>query len=219
MWNYEWHETISLMAGLMEELIDLIQEILNEKDDIFHTQLLLAGRCLAECTESKNPLMTKIIEDTVDKIHQFWCCHPDAEFIQSVVIAIGKANLDQSRNFQKFLQHERPYVRAKAASVLSEIGTTDVVPTLLQAFQDEDSSVRLNGLRALGRISLPHFICALEQARQDENDSVRREAVEALGKIGAVYVGTGLERPLQVKKIEIDEQSTLGSYGFGLSQL
>ena len=44
------------MTGLMEEPLDLIQEIVNEKDDIFHTQLLLAGRCIAECADSTNPI-------------------------------------------------------------------------------------------------------------------------------------------------------------------
>ncbi|MCY7277558.1 MAG: NACHT domain-containing protein [Phormidesmis sp. CAN_BIN44] len=95
LWNYEWHETISLMVGLMDEPLNLFQEILKEKDDIFHTQLLLAGRCLAEYEESINPLTIKIIEKTVHEIHQFWCRYPDAEFVEFVIASIGKANLNQ----------------------------------------------------------------------------------------------------------------------------
>src|SRR5919199_4158140 len=42
-WEYDWHETLSLLAGLMENPIPLLQAIIAEKDDIFKTLLLLAG--------------------------------------------------------------------------------------------------------------------------------------------------------------------------------
>jgi energy-coupling factor transporter ATP-binding protein EcfA2 len=56
-WEYDWHETLSLLAGLMENPIPLLQAIADEKDDIFSTLLLLAGRCVAECPENPHPLI------------------------------------------------------------------------------------------------------------------------------------------------------------------
>jgi predicted NACHT family NTPase len=40
-WEYEWHETLSLLAGLMENPVPLLQSITAQKDDIFSTLLLL----------------------------------------------------------------------------------------------------------------------------------------------------------------------------------
>ena len=85
-WEYDWHETISLMAGLMKKPLPLLQVMMDEKDDIFQTQLLMAGRCVAECEQSSHPLVTEII----NRIYQFWQQYPEAEFIQSVVVAIGQ---------------------------------------------------------------------------------------------------------------------------------
>jgi predicted NACHT family NTPase len=61
-WEYEWHETLSLLAGLMENPVPLLQSITAEKDDIFSTLLLLAGRCIAECEENSHPLVAEIID-------------------------------------------------------------------------------------------------------------------------------------------------------------
>jgi len=83
-WNYDWPETLALLAGLMDNPMVLIEAIAAEKDDIFQTQLLLAGRCLAECSQISNPL----IDTLIDRIYQFWQQYPDAEFIRSVVVAI-----------------------------------------------------------------------------------------------------------------------------------
>ncbi|NEQ84965.1 MAG: NACHT domain-containing protein, partial [Moorea sp. SIO2I5] len=54
-WHYDQHETLTLLAGMMENPIPLIEAIYYEKDDIFNTQLLLAGRCVAECRNISNP--------------------------------------------------------------------------------------------------------------------------------------------------------------------
>lgn len=183
LWNFEWHETISLMAGLMDEPLDLIQEILNEKDDIFGTQLLLAGRCLSECAESMHPMMRTIIEDTVDRIYQFWCSYP-AKYIQSIVVTLGKANLGKSENFHKLLQQKHQDVKEEAVRTLGEIGTSEAVPALIQTLQDKDAdfSSRCMAVWALGEIGTSEIIPVLIQTLQD--GEIIREAASALGRIG-----------------------------------
>ena len=225
LWNYEWHETISLMAGLMEEPISLIQEILHEKDDIFYTQLLLAGRCLTECTDSVKPMMMKIVEETISKIHQFWCYHPCADFIESIVVTIGKTDLDQSRNLQNFLQDQNNEIRASAAETLGKIGTPEAVSALFHVLQNEDGdfrarpvevlgevgapeavSIRLQTFQdevgaspvyALGKIGTPKAVSALLNIFQDKNSSVRMVAAEVLGEIGAPEAVSILLRTFQ----------------------
>lgn len=91
-WNYDWHETLTLLAGLMKEPMVLIEAIATTPDDIFRTQLLLIGRCIAECSEISHPL----IEKKLDRIYQFWVTYPNFKFIRSVVVAIAEtyAKLD-----------------------------------------------------------------------------------------------------------------------------
>jgi hypothetical protein len=96
-WEYEWHETLSLLAGLMGNPVPLLQAIADEKDDIFSTLLLLAGRCIAECEANSHPLIAEII----DRIYKFWQSYPNAGFIKSIVVAIGQAN---SQMFQRLRQ-------------------------------------------------------------------------------------------------------------------
>ncbi len=86
-WEYELHETLSLLAGLMDNPIPLLKAMTDEKDDIFSTLLLLAGRCIAESQENSHPLIAKII----DRIYELWQSYPNAGFIESVVVVLGQA--------------------------------------------------------------------------------------------------------------------------------
>ncbi|MDM3844071.1 MAG: trypsin-like peptidase domain-containing protein, partial [Aphanizomenon gracile PMC638.10] len=96
-WDYEWHEIFSLMAGLMKNPVTLLQTIKNEKDDIFQTLLLLAGRCTAEVQRSDDQLVQKIIKD----IHNFFLSYPhNAEFITSVVVILGQNYLQMVSHLQ-----------------------------------------------------------------------------------------------------------------------
>ena len=55
----------------MENPFTLIKAIANEKDDIFKTQLLLAGKCIAEC-ERYGQENQKLVDRIVDRIYKFW---------------------------------------------------------------------------------------------------------------------------------------------------
>ena len=81
-WDYDWHETLSLLAGLLEKPMRLIEVIMAEKDDIFQTQLLLAGNCLAECDSISNSLSSKILQEIRQLLQQY----PEAKFIKFVAI-------------------------------------------------------------------------------------------------------------------------------------
>ncbi|GET40636.1 HEAT repeat domain-containing protein [Microseira wollei] len=179
-WEYEWHETLSLMAGLMKNPVPLLEAIRKEKDDIFSTQLLLAGRCIAECKDISHSL----IVDSIDRIYQFWCRYSDAEFIESVVVALGQTNIKMVEKLQQALNDEDWYVREKAAEALGNIGNPQAVPALIAALKDKDSFSRTNAAEALGNIGNPQAVDALIAALNYEDWFVRIKAGEALGKIG-----------------------------------
>jgi HEAT repeat protein len=48
--------------------------------------LVLAGKCLRECTKSSEPIIYKILEE----IYNFWYNHPEEKYIQSILAELGK---------------------------------------------------------------------------------------------------------------------------------
>ena len=180
-WNYDWHETLTLLAGLMEKPMVLIEAIAAEKDDIFQTQLLLAGRCIAECSQISEPL----IDNLLDRIYQFWLKYPEAEFIRSAVVAIGQTWMKLVQNLQTALNHEDSYVRREAVKALSRIGSDKAVDALITALNHEDSDVRWKAAAALGQIGSDKAIDALISALNHEDSRVRAKAAWALGQIGS----------------------------------
>jgi energy-coupling factor transporter ATP-binding protein EcfA2 len=133
-WEYDWHETLTLLAGLMENPIPLLEAITKEKDDIFKTLLLLAGRAAAECKENNHPLIAKII----DRIYKFWKSYPNASFIRSTVMTLGQVNSQMYQKLEEALNHSDSYVRSNAASALGEIGNSQAVDALIAALNHSD---------------------------------------------------------------------------------
>ncbi|MDB9307413.1 HEAT repeat domain-containing protein, partial [Aphanizomenon sp. CS-733/32] len=181
-WDYEWHEIFSLMAGLMKNPVTLLQTIKNEKDDIFQTLLLLAGRCTAEVQRSDDQLVQKIIKD----IHNFFLSYPhNAEFITSVVVILGQNHLQMVSHLQADLNHADKYVRSSAAFALGKIGSDKAVDALITALNHAESDVRSRAAEALGKIGSDKAVDALITALNDAEWYVRSIAAEALGKIGS----------------------------------
>ena len=179
-WEYEWHETLSLLAGLMENPVPLLQSITDEKDDIFSTLLLLAGRCIAECEENSHRLIAEII----DQIYQFWLFYPNVGFIKSSVVALGKVNSQILQRLQEALNDSDSYVREQAALALGEIGNPQAVEVLIPVLNDSDSDVRWWAAYALGEIGNSQAVEALITALNHLDADVREQAALALGEIG-----------------------------------
>ena len=103
--------------------------------------MLLAGRCIAECSEISDPL----IDEKLDRIYEFWLAYPDANFIRSVVVAIAQTYTKLCQSLQTALVgvDEDLYVRASAAKALGVIGNDKAVEALNTALLlDKDSYVR-----------------------------------------------------------------------------
>jgi len=226
-WNYDWHETLTLLAGLMENPMVLIEAIAAEKDDIFQTQLLLAGRCIAECSQISDPL----IDTLIDRIYQFWQQYSGAEFIRSVVVAIGQTSTKLVQALQTAFTHENSNVRRNAAEVLEQIGTEKVVEALVLALSDPNLYVRRKAAVALGQVGSEKAVEALVLALSDleSNGSnlesnytdysgeldVRTSAAVALEQIGSKKVVEALIQVLSDPKSDVKSRAAwvLGRIG------
>ncbi len=187
-WNYDWHETLTLLAGLMDQPMLLIEAIASERDDIFNTQFLLAGQCIAECSEISEPL----INETIDRIYQqYWLkdpnfyFNPHFKFISSVVVASAQTYANFFNNLIEALPDGSLGVRRAAAEALGRIGNDRAVDKLIEALQDKDSWVREAAAEALGRIGNERAVDKLIKALKNRRRvGVREAAAEALGNIG-----------------------------------
>ncbi|WP_242038139.1 HEAT repeat domain-containing protein [Tolypothrix sp. FACHB-123] len=188
-WEYDLHETLTLLASFMENPMLLIQALVNEKDDIFRTQLLLAGRCIAEVQQNGKYYLginqnSEVIAKTIKKIYKFWRRYPNANFVKSVVVALGKVNSQMCQILITALKNFDSQVIVDAAEVLSKIGTPESVQALIAALKDSDSEVRRNAASALGNIGTPESVQALIAALKDSDSGIRHNAASALGNIG-----------------------------------
>lgn len=169
LWDYEWHETISLMAGLMKKPISLVQAILDEKDDIFQTLLLLAGHCVAECNETSHPLIVEIINRT----HQFWERYPNAEFIRPIMVTLGQTqpymfeklrqtlrNPKHSKKSGRLMVDLSYESRLRTPNIIGKIGNSAAVPDICFA-KDEGMYSYREIADALETLGTPEALHAL----------------------------------------------------------
>jgi HEAT repeat protein/phage terminase Nu1 subunit (DNA packaging protein) len=198
-WEYDWHETLSLLVGLMHNPIPLLQAIIDEKDDIFSTLLLLAGRCIAECEENSHPL----IAESIDKIYELWCCDQYFGFIKLVVVALGQTHSQMFEKLQKDFSEDKSYVRESAVEILGRIGNPQAVDALITVLKQGREYIRAIAAVALGKIGSSEAVSALIQTLSEEFGSVRRSAASALAEIGNPLAVNALITALSHEKGDI----------------
>ena len=103
-----------------------------------------------------------------------------------ILISMGCGEPTQEHKIEKLIQKlgvKDPSVRHISVSELGSIGSTDVVPALIQALQDQDAKVRDSATEALEKIG-KDAVPALIQALQNEDWNIRYFAIEVLERIG-----------------------------------
>ncbi|WP_414564335.1 HEAT repeat domain-containing protein [Anabaena sp. CCY 9613] len=170
LYKYEWHETLSLLAGLLDNPIPLLKAISLEKDDIFHSLLLLSGECIAECREQSYPFMQKIIEE----IYELWQSRPHIVFVTVVVERIAYTNnIMQEKLLNVALKHSCSEVRCEAVKILGKTANLQVVEAFMETINDKDISVRFWSALSLGCIEEETAIKAcIIQAINENNPNV-----------------------------------------------
>jgi len=176
-----WREVILLYAGL-RDATPLIKVIREQREDIFKSNLFLAGRCLADATTVDPSLRREVIDDLLDV---FW----NAEYkllrntAQEVLAEIKSDYVIE--HFVEKLRDERDEVRGSAAYALGTIGSEWAMDLLIASLRDESAGVRGWAVLALSEIGSERALEPLLAALGDESESVRGRAALVLGKIGS----------------------------------
>jgi len=105
--------------------------------------------------------------------------HPEAG-----VLMLMECREYSSPYLVRFLRHEHPGVRARAAYALGTIAAPGRIEALIAALSDPDARVRYRAAHALGRIGDRRAVLPLVAVLKDESPLVRRWAVSALITIG-----------------------------------
>jgi len=176
-----WREAILLYAGL-RDATPLIQAIREQREDIFKSNLFMAGRCLADATAVDPSLRREVIDNLLD---EFW----NGEYIlleytaQEVLAEIKSDYVIE--HFLGKLRDENAYVRGQAAEALGEIRSEWAVDPLLASLKDKSDDVRGRAAEALGWIRSKWAVEPLIATLRDKSADVRERAASALGRIGS----------------------------------
>jgi GTPase SAR1 family protein len=182
-----WEEPILLYAGLRNNAARLIKRIQKKPEDIFYSNLMLAGKCIADAQFIEPALEDGLVDILWDlyRVGEFYLLRKRAI---TVLSQIKPAKLIDSLIDQ--LTDKKNDACAHSAYALGEIGSPKAIPALLQAMEhNKNSDVRWRAAFALGNIGNPEVIPTLLKAMQNDKDiSVRWRATYALGIIGSMEV-------------------------------
>jgi HEAT repeat protein/energy-coupling factor transporter ATP-binding protein EcfA2 len=184
-----WEEVILLFAGFDRDATDLILKIKKKEkederfgEDIFYSNLMLMGKCIADADYTDLKVKEQIVND-------LWQLYETEEFLRKKtmkILALIKPDTIVD-SMTKNLKNEDRYVRWRAAYALGKIGSEKAVDPLIGALTtDEDSGVRGRAAEALGELGSGKAVDPLIGALTTDKDSgVRRRAVSALGELGS----------------------------------
>ncbi len=181
-WNYEWHETLTLLAGLMDDPVPLIETILVKQDDIFSTLLLLAGSCLAETAISMHDTVKKVI----DSIFDLWWKYPSIRQIRAIVAALSQSNiylLEKVLHYSDEKRHDASHIWP-IVFTLKRINTPRTLSKIIELYE-EGNVIKENLTMALllGQIGTSDAANALISNLNNKDPNVRYRAAHALKQI------------------------------------
>ncbi len=184
-----WEGTILFLAGMLDDATPLLEGIMSREDDIFRSNLMLAGRCLAnkprlKRTELRESIIAQLQELVEGKVHL-----PLRQQAIRVLAKIDDPSI--TAYFQSLVTTGKVdstvhrWVTAALASLGDESTITDLVALLSD--QEIDFAVRANIAAALGSLGnqslIPQFLDLLSDEEVDYR--VRMAVAEALGVLGA----------------------------------
>ena len=180
-----WQEPTLLYAGISKDATTLIKRINNEvPEDIFYSNLMLFGKCVADA-DFTTPELREGIIDNLWSLYQ----NPELFYLREKainVLALIKPEKLVESLIEK-LADKKSDVRGRAAYALESIGSEKAVEPLLNALTtDKKSDVRGRAAYALGSIGSEKAVESLLNAlTTDKKSDVRESAAYALGSIGS----------------------------------
>lgn len=196
-----WEEPILLYAGISTDAAPLIKRIQTEvPEDIFYSNLMLAGKCIADAEFTEPELKDEITK-------KIWHLYQEGEFLLLRKKAIKILSLMKPRNIieslNEQLRHRNQDIRADAAKALGAIGSTWALPALMETLKaDENRNVQKCAAESIGAIgSIETFPVLKEILKIEKNGEVRAGIVEALGVIGGTEA-----LPILIERVKKDEE-------------
>ena len=180
-----WEEPTLLYAGISRDATELIHRIQKEvPEDIFFSNLILAGNCIADAPFTESKLKEEIVQT-------LWDFYQEGEFrllrnkSKEVLSRIKPQHIIDRLILG--LKDKKPSVRSKSAGILGKMGWIEAGPHLVQTLEnDKDEDVRSSAADALGEIGCNDAVPQIIQTLANDNSgSVRSSAASALGKIGS----------------------------------
>jgi HEAT repeat protein len=239
-WDFHWHETIALLAGLLKNPMSLIKNITSQKDDIFKTLIILAGRCTAECQKIYHPL----IDDVIERIFKFWSDYPEEKYIYSTIVSLGRlysripemiikfrkkgllpyydcvtslGNIATTESIEKLIDilinEKNTFIKSVAAKKLGKIGCPNCVHALTRALKSKDKDIIYAAVMGLRYVTCPESVPTLNNILKNYVPNVSEEAAETLGKINTKESVKALINAL---KDENDRVKKAAIFGLGL---
>ena len=152
-----WEEVILLFAGFDRDATDLVLKIWEKekedeqfREDIFYSNLILLGKCIADADYTSTEIKNKIV-------HKLWRLYEAGEFSFLRKKAWKILSLIKPDSIVDSLIEElndgRSHIRERAAYALGEIGSEKAVDPLVKALTDDVNYVRERVAEALGEIS------------------------------------------------------------------
>jgi HEAT repeat protein len=204
--SWWWEGTILFLAGMLEDATPFLKDILNQEDDVFCSNLLLAGRCLArkprlkraELRESTIEWLQDLVEAKYHLPLRRWAIGVLAEMgnpsIVSYFLSLVTAPPFSSSSSVGRPEGEDWAIHRWVTTALASLGDHSVVTHLLALLSDQeiDPVVRTNVAFALGSLSpsslpsmegteevVPQLLALLPDEEVDYR--VRMAVAEALG--------------------------------------
>jgi HEAT repeat protein len=183
----DWNEVLVFLAGCLPDPNPLLEALLHEPHDVFHTMLLLAGRCLVETRRTlvKDALVDSIIQGLLTLLHSL--SMRDRKQAALVLAQIGTPAVEGLLiHLQDSNEHWE--VREAAAEALGKMGAAQAVGALLLVLRDKNMHWRTRCMAAwaVGQIGERGAVEPLLAVLRNEFEpwQVRCAALKALGQLG-----------------------------------
>lgn len=183
-----WEEVILLYAGSTPDASPLLQKLLGQRDDIFYTDSILAGRCLAT-----RPTIREIHlrDEVLSRLFDLLITTPYSLIQEQVAHALAEIS---GREVNKYLldalsdSQLSSNLRGTIAGALGNSGDRSIVPDLLRLLHNQqiDSNVRIAIAYALatldGRTIVPDLLQMLNDEQIDKQ--LGGQLPQILGNLG-----------------------------------
>jgi HEAT repeat protein len=188
IWDFDWHDTLCLLSGVLEDPLPFIKSIVYENrpnqeynkrnDDIFNTLLDLSGKCIAECDWNSDLIFNEIVDNTL----ALWLSCPYLDYVKSTIFSMCQTH---SYVLKKVIENDKITENMKI-ECLKKTCTPEAVSILIKNAMEEDSRFKHRVVVALGEIGTPEAALAIVNAIRAKRRYVRDWATRALVNSGII---------------------------------